>query len=279
MFNPGSILIQAFIDRLKTAYYDSFGLLQPEYPSIIAFVTRLTLENLSNCDAPYHNFEHTVLVTDVGQTILKGKHMSTGELTPQEWLQATIAMLCHDIGYVRGICQGDTDTDFIIDEDGNTVQLERGATDAALLPYHVNRSKLFVKQWFSNKTHIDTDAICAMIELTRFPIPAGDAYKETNTLPGLVRAADLIGQMGDVHYLRKSAALYAEFVESGEAEQHHYASAADLRENYPTFFWNTVSPLIQHAIGYLEKTHEGKLWLANLYSHVFTQEHLQKEMH
>ncbi|TNE72492.1 metal-dependent phosphohydrolase [bacterium] len=278
MFNPHAIVIEAFSQHLKANYQEAFGLLEPEYPSIIAFVSRSILENLSNCDAPYHNLEHTILVTEVGQVILRGRHVVTGALTPQDWLNATIAMLCHDVGYVRGICMGDTENEFIVNESGEKVSLKRGSTDAALLPYHVNRSKLFVQQWFGNKSHINVDAICEMIELTRFPMPNDAFYKQTDTLAGMVRAADLIGQMGDTHYLRKSAALYAEFVESGEAEQLNYQSAADLRENYPTFFWNTVSPLIQPAIEYLRRTYEGKQWLANLFSHVFTEEHTIKSL-
>jgi hypothetical protein len=276
MFYPNAIVIDAFVNKLKTSYFDSFGLLEPEFPSITAFVARLVLENLSNCDAPYHNMEHTILVTDVGLTLLRGKHIATGELSPHDWFHATIALLCHDIGYVRGVIQGDTETQFVINEAGETIELPRGSTDASLQHWHVDRSKLFVKKWFSDKVKINQNEIMEMIELTRFPIPDDDFYKQTDTLGGLVRAADLIGQMGDVHYLRKTAALYAEFVESGSVKELGYTSAADLRENYPTFFWKTVAPAIQHATEYLRKTHEGRLWLSTLYSHVFAEEHFLK---
>jgi len=276
MFYPNAIVIDAFVKKLKSDYVEAFGLLEPEFPSITAFVARLVLENLSNCDAAYHNLEHTILVTDVGLTILRGKHMATGDLTPHDWLHATIALLCHDIGYVRGVIKGDTDTQFIINDKGDTVELPRGSTDASLLPWHVNRSKIFVKNWFSDKPKIDENIIADIIELTRFPIPKDEFYQQTDTLAGLVRAADLIGQMGDVHYLRKTAALYSEFVESGSAELLGYTSGADLRENYPSFFWNEVAPIIQPATEYLRKTHEGRLWVSTLYSHVFAEEHLLK---
>ena len=47
------------------------------------------------------------MVTLVGQEILRGKHVSVGGISPRDWLHFIISLLCHDIGYVRGICQGD----------------------------------------------------------------------------------------------------------------------------------------------------------------------------
>ena len=49
----------------------------------------------------------------------------------------------------------------------------------------------------------------------------------------LVRAADLIGQLGDPHYLRKANALYYEFEEVGMNKQLGYTSPADLTDLYP----------------------------------------------
>ena len=41
------------------------------------------------------------------------------------------------------------------------------------------------------------------IEHTRFPVPDDEAHESTDDFPGLVRAADLIGQLADINYLRK----------------------------------------------------------------------------
>jgi len=32
------------------------------------------MENIANSDAPYHDMNHTIMVTLVGQEILRGKH-------------------------------------------------------------------------------------------------------------------------------------------------------------------------------------------------------------
>ncbi len=39
------------------------------------------------------------------------------------------------------------------------------------------------------------------------------------------------------------------------------------------FYWETVSPYIQDALCYLNMTAEGKMWIAQLHSHVFDAEH------
>jgi hypothetical protein len=59
-------------------YGQVYGVLEPAYPDIIAFVGRLALENISDSDAPYHDMNHTIMVTLVGQEILHGKHTREG---------------------------------------------------------------------------------------------------------------------------------------------------------------------------------------------------------
>jgi hypothetical protein len=88
----------------------------------------------------------------------------------------------------------------------------------------------------------------------------------------LVRAADLIGQLGDPHYLRKANALYCEFEEVGMNKQLGYASPADLTERYPQFYWSNISPHIQEAIRYLNVTSSGRQWIDSLYSNLFRAE-------
>ena len=45
-----------------------------------------------------------------------------------------VACLFHDIGYVRGILNGDSDDGFIVDAKGGMARLQRGSSDAALFP-------------------------------------------------------------------------------------------------------------------------------------------------
>jgi hypothetical protein len=275
MFNPTQIVIQAFVEELKDKYRLIYGVLDPAYPDIISFVGRLALENIANSDAAYHDMNHTIMVTLVGQEILLGKHTCEGGVTPRDWLHFVISLLCHDIGYVRGVCRGDRDGHYVCHENGDVVPVSAGATDAALTPYHVTRSKLFVRERFGkvSLTHIDTREIEANIEHTRFPVPEHEQHASTADYPGLLRAADLIGQLSDVNYLRKTSALFEEFRETGASEKLGYRTPDDLRAAYPAFFWQSVRPYIGDALRYLRVTQEGKQWIANLYAHVFSEEH------
>ncbi len=85
----------------------------------------------------------------------------------------------------------------MIDDSGNRVTPPRGATDAFLTPYHVDRGKIFVRERCGPIPFIDEERVVKAIELTRFPIPDSSDHQETKTEAGLVRSADLIGQLAD----------------------------------------------------------------------------------
>ncbi len=275
MFNPTTIVIESFVDELRLMYERTYGMLEPSYPDIIGFVARLALENIANSDAAYHDVNHTIMVTTVGQEILRGRHISIGGVTPREWLHFTVSLLCHDIGYVRSVCRGDGNGRYVTNEAGDTVSVPDGSTDASMTPYHVARSKLFVRERFGKVglSQLDTFIIEANIEHTRFPVPKDEQHAQTGDFPGLLRAADLIGQLADINYLRKTSALFNEFRETGISEALKYKSAADVRANYPQFFWQVVRPYIDDALRYLQVTQDGKLWIATLYANVFSMEH------
>jgi hypothetical protein len=208
-----------------------------------------------------------MLVTLAGVDILRGRRLLT-ETNASDYAHVIAACLFHDIGYVRGILNGDSADGYIVDAKGNNAKLPRGSSDAALMPYHVDRSKLFV---MNRVKLLDATRIANAIESTRFPPPHG-ADNSDGEEGMLVRAADLIGQLGDPHYLRKANALYYEFEEVGMNKQLGYASPADLTDLYPKFFWSSVSPHIQRAIRYLNVTSSGRQWIANLYSNILRAE-------
>ena len=278
MFDYQKFVIEPFARSLREAYQRTYGLLKPEYGTFIEWAGHLSLEIISNSDILYHDIDHTMMVTLAGQEILIGKHLTEGGVSPDNWLNFMIAVLCHDIGYVRGICRDDRDNVCATGIDGNQVDMPPGGTDASLTPFHVDRSKLFIRERFGGKLLIDLDSevVASYIEMTRFPVPEGDFYQDTKDFPGLVRAADFIGQLGDPHYLRKITALFYEFEEIGVNKTIGYKNPGDMRKNYAKFFWNVVSPFIQDAIRHLGVTLEGKQWIANLYSHVFSVEHNHK---
>jgi hypothetical protein len=199
-------------------------------------------------------------------------------VTPSDWAHTVLAALVHDIGYVRGACPGDTAENFVIDTAGNTVTPPRGASDAFLTPYHVERGKIIVRERFATVEYIDEDRIAAAIELTRFPVPDDEDHAATDTEAGLVRAGDLIGQLGDPLYLRKLNALYHEFAETGVNEKLGYGSPADVVDHYPQFYRSKIERYIGDALRYLEMTMEGKQWIATLYSHIFAIEHNRRHM-
>jgi hypothetical protein len=273
MFNPTAVVIDAFVAELHQGYVSTYTNLEPDYPGIIDYVGRMALELIANSDAPYHDLGHTICVTLLGQEVLRGRHLRQGGVGPRDWLHFILSLLCHDIGYVRGICRDDRPGHYLTGKGKETVELPEGATDAALTPYHVERGKLFVRERFSKNRHIDVEVVCNNIEYTRFPVPAEDEGKAATDYPSLVRASDLLGQLADPNYMRKIAALYSEFVETGMAGKLGYTSSAGLRAAYPKFFWSVVMHYVADALANLHMTQEGKAWVASLYSHIFAEEH------
>jgi len=272
MFNPTSVVASAFGDYLADLYSQYYSVRQQQYAAFLGGAARLVLERLGNSDALYHTAEHTMMVTLVGQQIMLGRLLSEA-LKPDDWMHYTLALLVHDIGYVRGACKGDRGNEVVINAKGETVTPPRGASDAFLAPYHIDRGIIYIRERFRDSEFIDEERLVRAVEFTRFPVPPGDKYTATGTEPALVRAADLIGQMGDPLYHRKIRGLYYEFVETGMARQLGYESPMDLVEQYPEFFWSHVQPYIGPALRYLEQTIEGKMWVAQLYNHIFQVEH------
>lgn len=251
-----------------------FGSSQTPVAEFVPNAARIALECIGNSDALYHNFEHTLLVTLAGHDILRGRALHY-HMTADDYAHVIIACLTHDIGYVRGVLRGDDCDGYVIDATGGKVTLPRGSSDAALMPYHVDRSKLYVLERIEGIAPLDSQRIARAIEGTRFP-PAASGDKEEEDEEDeeatIVRAADFIGQLGDPNYIRKANALYHEFEETGMNRQLGYVSPADIVNRYPQFFWNTAAPHIQTAIRYLNMTSSGREWIANLYANVFRAE-------
>jgi hypothetical protein len=228
-----------------------FGSTSDDMAERIGSAARSTIECLARSDALYHNYEHTLQVTMVGRDILHGM-MVHERIEAEDYGHLIAACLFHDIGYVRGVLSGDTETEFIIDPEGTKIVLPRGASDAALAPYHVDRSKIFVFERFENSPILDAARVAAAIEMTRFPVPE-DRAKAPVLEPRLVQAADFIRQLG-------------------------YSSPADIVERYPAFFWDSVSMHLDDGIKYLNMTASGRQWIANLHHHILCAERAQRLM-
>jgi hypothetical protein len=275
MITLPELAAEALGSFLASDMKDRFGASHARLAELIPFAARLTIECIGNSDALYHNVEHTMLVTLAGHDIFKGRALLKPS-TPTDYSNFIVACLTHDIGYVRGVVKGDKDDGYVVDGTGRKISLPRGSSDAALAPYHVERSKLFVLDRVAAVEGLDSARIARAIASTQFPYASPTDEKQDeqgiDELGSLLRTADLIGQLGDPHYLRKANALYYEFEEIGLNRQLGYESPADIVDKYPQFYWNNISPHIQAAIGYLNVTSSGRWWIAGLYSNVFRAE-------
>jgi len=274
MITLPALAAEALGSFLASDMKDRFGSSHGRLAEIIPFAARLALECIGNSDALYHNVEHTMLVTLAGHEIFKGRALLKPS-TPIDYSNFIVACLAHDIGYVRGILNGDEHDRYVVDGTGRKISLPRGSSDAALAPYHVERSKLFVLDRVGAVEELDRARVARAIGFTRFPYSPADEDEEGKGIDeegALLRAADLIGQLGDPHYLRKVNALYYEFEEIGLNRQLGYESPADLVDKYPQFYWDSISLHIQPAIRYLNVTSSGRRWIEGLYSNVFRAE-------
>jgi hypothetical protein len=272
MFRPSDIIIDAFIDRLRWTYSEQYGDGELGHRETIAQVARMALGRLSQSNALYHNLDHTLLVTMVGHDILLGKIVRDGRVASRDWVHFVCSLLCFAIGFYRQACPGDDDARCVVDENGATVEVPAGVTDGWLWPYFTDRGKIFVRHHFADHPVLDAETLAANIEYSRFPPPV-DRNPDTDTFPGLLRAAHLIGAVADPYFQRKMPALVQELGESGMTERLGYQTVAEFRAHYPELFWQMLHPLIVDAVVLLDHTGHGREWIANMHAHLLAEEH------
>ncbi|GAC1627971.1 MAG: hypothetical protein NVS4B4_11020 [Bradyrhizobium sp.] len=163
MITIPELVAQALGSFLTSETRSRFGASHARLAEVLPFAARLTLDCIGNSDALYHNIEHSMLVTLAGHDILMGRQLLRAT-TAGDYANFILACLTHDIGYVRGILQGDDDESYVADMSGRTIRLPRGSSDAALAPYHVDRAKLFVSERLDGTEEVDADRIARAIE-------------------------------------------------------------------------------------------------------------------
>ena len=260
--------VEAFVQQVDSKYKQTFPHYDEKYKFTLLHHVRVSMNILSQTDCAYHDIHHTILTIQVAQEILFAKNQSPSTLSEYDYVHILIAALYHDIGYRRGVLQGDRLGKYIINNKKECISIPEGSTDASMAPYHIDRGVLFVLETFHNHSIIDGNYLANAIRMTKFPIPQEEPYLNTTSLTALLRCADLIGQMGDPFYIQKMSKLFTEFNETGEAVRLNLKNPTELRQHYPIFFKENVFPYIQEGIALLSQTNEGRTWLSFLFSHL-----------
>ena len=140
-----------------------YGRAETRLVELVPSIARIALECIGNSDALYHNVEHTMLVTLAGHDILRGRALHA-HMPPEDYAHLIVACVTHDIGYVRGIFVQDDEDGVLVDAAGRKAKLPRGASDAALLAHHVDRSKLYIMERIQGIAELDAVRIARAVE-------------------------------------------------------------------------------------------------------------------
>ena len=115
--------IDRIVDERATAHFQR--LVPGSFPAGLELVRRaacVALEAIGTSDALYHNIEHTTHVTLVGLEILKRAPGTPARRAGTRRANVVVALLCHDIGYVRSLCRADSTQTIATGQDGQVVR-------------------------------------------------------------------------------------------------------------------------------------------------------------
>ena len=273
MLYPTALLADALADRLVDGYREMYGAREPECADFVAVATRLTHAG--------HRRQRRALsrrpayrAGDAGRAGHPARPDAATRLEPADWAHLTLAMLLHDIGFVRGVCPGDGLGHCVVDGQGTTVTLPRGASDAWLAPYHVERGKIAVRARFSRPSRHRRRADRPRDRA--HPLPGARGRR-----PCRHRRRGRAGARGGPDRPARGPALPSPGGRAvlrafrdgrrGQARLRH-AGGPD-REVPRTSTGTGSSPISATALRCLRRTMAGKDWVAHLYANVFTVEH------
>jgi hypothetical protein len=210
------------------------------------------------CDLKYHDYRHTLQVTNCFSSIFAGRHASgdTPALNAGHFEIGIAAALYHDSGYLK--TRGD-----------NT------GTGAKYTYCHVLRSCAHVASHLPRLSFTleEIDAVLGAIRRTG-PLTLGSVARSNNPAEEFVACAvataDYIAQMSASDYPDELEILHAEFAESDNflnvpAARRMFNSLADLRVRTRKFWTKIVLPKIetdfQAVHRYLDAPDGSNAWL------------------
>ena len=117
---------------MESDYLEIYGEGPPGHLEAMRINSRMAFSRLARSNALYHNLGHTLLVALVGSDMLRGKIYRDGNVTSSEWVHFMVSLVTFAIGFTRNLVKGDRHSLCVVDEQCNTIELPRGATDAVL---------------------------------------------------------------------------------------------------------------------------------------------------
>ena len=118
MLNLQTLKIEPFTEHLASGYEATFGTLHPEYVDFLRMASSLSLSRTSLtviCSTTM-----SIIRLWLRWWVWKSSEASTsyeGRVSAEDALNYLLALLCHDIGYVKGACERDEGDNFEVGED------------------------------------------------------------------------------------------------------------------------------------------------------------------
>ena len=183
MLNIQALKINPFTEYLVKSFERTFGTNDQEILNFLRTATSISLENIANGDMLYHNVDHTIMVASVGSEIIRGKHLYEGGFCAEEGLAFLLALLCHDVGYVKGVCRKD-DLKSNLFEDGKGKRVEVSPTGTApFSPPSTLDAAGFVREHFYHQNLVDLELVCSCIDGLNSPYLGENDIRELQICP------------------------------------------------------------------------------------------------
>ena len=84
MSKPIENIINSFIEKLVENYISLYGNTIPNHSDILNSIGKLALNTIAKSNAAYHDVDHTIMVAEVGQDILKGKQLLENNISASD---------------------------------------------------------------------------------------------------------------------------------------------------------------------------------------------------